>query len=275
MHDSAGEYYVLNGLDGKFRGAEDFEDIGGERVYEVVRVIGGVPLFLQDHYERLGGSVAALGKRPETGLGDLSSAISRLGAANGIADFNAKVVVFNAGDGEKCLVYACKSYYPTAAEVSEGVRAGLLEWSRSSPNLKLVAEGYREAVSRAITDKEVFEVILVNSDGVLTEGSKSNLFFASEGKIITAPGDLVLKGVTRKYVIQACESLGLPVVERPVKAGFLREAEGLFITGTSIKVLPVAGVEHLRFSSSTHPAITAVRDRYDEILGEYIERHSG
>ena len=58
---------------------------------------------------------------------------------------------------------------------------------------------------RKESDKMLYEVLLVNRDGVITEGSRSNVFFIKSGEVYTPPTDAVLPGVTRTMIIRILE----------------------------------------------------------------------
>ena len=52
---------------------------------------------------------------------------------------------------------------------------------------------------------------------------------------------------------------------------FLKDFDGLFITGTSPKVLPISSVDDIIFFSSKNPLIIAIKDAYDKLINEYIQ----
>ena len=142
------------------------------------------------------------------------------------------------------------------------------------PNAKIADDRYKLAVNNKIAQDKVFEVLLVDRNGFITEGSRSNVFFVKGNSVFTAPGQYVLMGITRQYVIHACREAGFNVIEALTGRNLLYSMEALFISGTSIKVLPVARVEGYVFGSSFHPGIIAIRDRYDMIMAEYINKYS-
>jgi branched-chain amino acid aminotransferase len=110
----------------------------------------------------------------------------------------------------------------------------------------------------------------VNEAGNITEGSRSNVFFVAGNKVFTSPDECVLKGITRDYVIQVIEKEGMQVDKTLVNTADLGHIEGVFITGTSIKALPVSMIDNITYSSSTHPKIVKIRDEFDMFINEYI-----
>ena len=56
-----------------------------------------------------------------------------------------------------------------------------------------------------------FEALL-HRDGIVTEGSSSNMFGVKNGTVYTHPAtNLILNGITRQVVLGLCQELGIPV----------------------------------------------------------------
>lgn len=275
MEDNAGKYVVHNGVVKEWAELDniDSQKLTGRAAYEVVRIIDGVPLFCEDHYERLKSTFKAIGTHLDLTESQLADNIRKLLNKSGNRNCNVKVVILNKTRSQEQLIYISKSYYPTETEFSSGVRTGLLQIERKNPNAKIFNKAYKDAVEKKLLEGGFFEVILVDNEGRITEGSKSNLFVIKNGKIVTAPGEFVLKGITRKYVFEACRNAGFDVEEEFVGADEIDEIEGCFLSGTSIKVLPVRSIDDIALNSADNPVISAIRQEYDKILGEYIEMH--
>ncbi len=92
-------------------------------------------------------------------------------------------------------------------------------------------------------EADAFEAILVR-DGLVTEGSVSNVMIVRNGVIETAPeGHRILSGVTRAIVLDLARKEGLPVVESFVGRDDLLTASEVFLTGTTVEVLPVVRID--------------------------------
>lgn len=271
MKDNAGKYYIYNGklLDTAVDNMPDSS--GRQTVYEVIRLINGVPLFLEDHYERMGNSMEKTGAKLHLSCSELAGQICSAAKANDNMNCNVKVMIISNEDHTDTLLYNSKSFYPDKHMFESGVSVGLLQLERQNPNVKLINNDYRETADRKMREGNFFEVLLYSRDGSITEGSKSNVFFVKGNKIFTSPGTHVLMGITRKYVIEACRTAGYEVTEAFTHVDTLEEVDGIFLSGTSIKVLPVANVEQMTFKSSVNPVVQAVGREYDKILNKYIE----
>ena len=269
IDDNAGSFLIL---DSEIKAAswEEQTDTSGKAAYEVLRVIKGVPLFYRDHYERLCNTFCTIGQTLNLISEQLTEDIKKLLDVNKTDSCNVKIVVSENGGVQRKLIYISKSYYPSEVEADIGVRTGLFRIERQNPNAKLINQNYKAAVNEKIREGGYFEVLLVDHAGRITEGSKSNAFFVRDGHIYTAPGDAVLKGITRKYVFEACKSAGFDVVEQFVEADQLTSMEGAFLSGTSIKVLPIKTIDSITINSSSNPVVAAVRREYNTLLEKYI-----
>jgi len=88
-----------------------------------------------------------------------------------------------------------------------------------------------------------FEAILVR-DGIATEGASTNLLAVIDGAIRTHPADhRILPGVTREVVLELATELGVSASEAPLSVRELFGASELFLTGTTVDVMPVVQVD--------------------------------
>ena len=185
--------------------------------YEVVRIISGVPMFFEDHVERLNSSLAKLNARASASVASLLPLVASLIEANGAGDCNIKIQSSSDGAGGiNILLNINKSFYPPPEYYAEGVPVGLYAYTREAPNVKRVVSGFKEQVNALMESGGVFELLLYDNAHRLTEGSRSNLFISRGEQLFTAPDRIILKGIIRKYVFLAAERAGIEIVERPV-----------------------------------------------------------
>ncbi len=81
-------------------------------------------------------------------------------------------------------------------------------------------------------------------DGYVKEGTHNNVFVVSDGEVATPPAThSILHGVTRAYILELCEELGIPAAERPIALSELKQADEVFFTGTTTEVRPTVNVD--------------------------------
>jgi branched-chain amino acid aminotransferase len=84
------------------------------------------------------------------------------------------------------------------------------------------------------------EVVMLNKEGYVCEGTGDNIFIVKKGKIITPAVHLgILPGITRNAVIEMGRELGYEVEEGVFTLFDLYTADECFLTGTAAEVVPV------------------------------------
>ena len=70
----------------------------------------------------------------------------------------------------------------------------------------------------------------------------------------------------RKYVIDLCAEENISVKFEPVKYSALDQIEALFITGTSINVLPIAKVDEIQYNSPENNTVIRVMHAFQNYI---------
>jgi len=221
LSENTGAFVSLNGEIINVRSYADEvrdEDLWtGDVAYEVIRVIQGVPMFIEDYCARLNESLQKLNAETEVRIITLMQPIASLLRTNNISDCNVKLWASSNAPGKvNIFMNINRSFYPPQEYYRDGVPAGLYAYMRDNPNVKQVVSGFKEQVQALIESGGVFELLLYDNSRRLTEGSRSNLFFTRGGQLFTAPDRIILKGTVRKYVFIAAQRAGIEIVERPV-----------------------------------------------------------
>ncbi|MDX8361904.1 D-amino-acid transaminase [Cytobacillus sp. IB215316] len=102
----------------------------------------------------------------------------------------------------------------------------------------------KQKASEAGYDEAVFI-----RNGIVTECSSCNLFAVRDGVAYTHPAtNHILHGITREAVINIASQNDLSVKEHPFDIDFLYNADEVFITSTSIEILPVNKIDNMNIS---------------------------
>ncbi|MGL4401974.1 MAG: aminotransferase class IV [Luteolibacter sp.] len=89
------------------------------------------------------------------------------------------------------------------------------------------------------------ETIFLNTAGHLCEAATANLFLVKNGTLFTPPlGSGCLPGITRELVIELAGETGIPCEVGDLDASQLQAAEEIFLTSSTIGVLPVSRLGH-------------------------------
>ena len=257
--------------DDAVREVKDFTAPSGIEIYEVVRVMERVPLFLEDHLKRFYHSAWLLHLEIPLKPEQIRQMLRKLIEVNGADEGNIRFswAFRPAGKFQACFI---PHHYPGMKEYLHGVDCGVLHAERSDPNAKVVQVEVRAAADRMIRELGLYEILLVNREGCLTEGSRSNLFFIRDGVFYTSPGDEVLPGIPRQKAMELIKAWGWKLVTRSVAFSDLENMEAAFLTGTSPKVLPIRKVDDLVFSIGIQ-AVNQLGEAYNALISGYIKKN--
>ena len=239
-------------------------------IYEVFRVSKQVALFIEDHLERFFNSAKLSDVETGTDINQMMESIRRVIADNPSGDGNIKLALYYDPDGQRQLfIYFTPHQYPSAEQYKEGVDVELYTAERDNPNAKVMHVAMRQSANEAKHQHEVYELLLVDRKGFITEGSRSNVFFIKGNQLITPPADTVLEGITRKQILHLCNLNNISWSEAYVHQSEISAYDALFISGTSRRVLPVKKVNVAVFNTS-HPIIQKLQLLFENMVADYI-----
>ena len=268
--DAAFDFLFVNGELHPSREAAIYGRIDGNSVYEVIKLIEGVPLFFEDHLARMQRSAALMGAGIEKPPAQVRAEINELVEKNGCDDINVKLVWYPEKEGSIFLTYFVRQDFPDDGAYRRGVHTILYDGERRNPQIKAVKTSYRERVRAVREAAGAYEALLVDEKGFISEGTRSNLFFLMDHQLCTPPSDAVLLGVTRQHVIALCRVLAIDVHEKMLHKDDLNRIEAAFITGTTIDILPIGSIGRLQLASVGHPVIQAITRAYTEEVSACI-----
>lgn len=243
-------------------------------IYEVIRLMDGIALFLEDHFERLLTSVQRSEFKFKMELSEFNQHIGELITANAQYNGNIKFLLYESANGNRWVFSFIPHSYPTDSDYRQGVSTALLFAERNNPNAKVVQQSVRQKADQLIAERRLYEVLLVDRYGHITEGSRSNVFFVSKGNFYTAPAFMILTGVTRKKVLECLHELKFKVMEEAVKSDEIAGFEAVFLTGTSPMVLPVKAIEDISFHVN-NPLVEQLMEQYKRKIHEYLSLKKG
>lgn len=271
VSECCGSKFVLNG---EIRPCDQFDNTlvyEGDSVYEVIRMIRGCPVFFDDHMERLESSLKIQQKASLANRDLLRKNIIDLVKTEKRKDINLKIVFNYNCNSANYLVYFIEPIYPTAEQYKIGVKGILFHAERKDPESKVINHRLRTSIYHKLILEGAYEALLVNEDDCITEGSRSNIFFLKGDILTTAPDNKILKGITRKYILEICRKSNITVHLNCVPAHTMQKYDAVFMTGTSPMVLPFCCVDNINFRVDI-PMIMELRQAYFQKAMKSIER---
>ncbi|WP_353092877.1 aminotransferase class IV [Tissierella praeacuta] len=268
------DYYIINGQIKTTDDLEIFKNIEKPPIYEVIRVIDGVPLFLEDHLERMFDSANIIRYSIDRDIKEIKNDIKTLILKNNIDKLNVKLLSTEVeGMGKVFLAYNIESFYPPEEYYKKGIHTTLFYYERNNPNAKVLFTSFKEDVARELKEKNAFEALLVSKSGYIPEGSRSNMFFVKENQVYTAKASEVLIGITRKHIFEVCNKLNIKIIEESIHIDDLGKLDGGFMSGTSVNVLPISTIDDIKLDSINNEIIKEINNAYVKKMENYILMH--
>jgi len=146
MENCINDYFIKN--DEAYE-REEFQDIyvvEGKCIYEVIRVIDGAPLFLDEHLARLENSLKLEKKEELISMDKIKEYIGKLITLNRVDNGNLKLVI----NMDNLFIFFIKHSYPTKDMYSKGVKTILYFGERHNPNAKVIDKSFRGKVNEKI-----------------------------------------------------------------------------------------------------------------------------
>lgn len=104
-------------------------------------------------------------------------------------------------------------------------------------------------------EEEAIEILYIH-EGEALECATSNIFIVKDNKVIT-PAENILKGITRKAVLELAAEIGLEREERRVGEDELRETDEVFITSSFKDIAPIVKIDDYKINNDKVGAVTA------------------
>jgi D-alanine transaminase len=225
-------------------------------LYEVIRVYGGKLFLAEPHLQRLRRGLAAVRMNADA-ADPLLTIAEKLIAENHLTDADATIYIqitrgaaprrhsFPEPAPPPTVYVATKPFpRPTADTFAAGVATVSVpdtRWGRC--DIKSVGLLPNVLANQHAKVAGAYEAIFVR-DGVLIEGSHSNLMGFVNNEVVTYPEcNYILGGITRRLVLDLARDLGLAVREGPIFADRMDEIDELFLSGTTTEVMPITRLD--------------------------------
>ena len=238
----------------------------GTSIFEGVRCYaqpnGKAAIFrLPEHTHRLFMSARIIGMKipfsPET----ITKAHGEVVNANGLSSCYIRPLAFYGAhslglgccrDNPVHVIIAAWPWGPYLGEeaLQKGVRIKTSSYTRLHVNASMCrAKVGGHYVNSVLAHEEAThdgydEALLLDANGLVTEGSGENIFLVYRGTIYTPSLTSVLEGITRDSVITLAADLGFEVKEASITRDFLYSADEAFFTGTAVEVAPIREVDN-------------------------------
>lgn len=236
----------------------------GYAVFDFLKNINRVPLFIDDHIDRLKKSAGYLRLSVNTDNEWWKSIIGTLINKNNFEQPSGIRITITGGESPD-------SYNPVTPNIiiqehpikltdnddailKNGLHLFMYEYQRDMPLVKSInyqmAVWLQQQVKAANADD-----VLYKKNNFISELPRANIFIITEKDEITTPDKNILEGITRKNILQLATSFGT-VVTRPVTVSELFQAKEVFISSTTKRILPVTIIDNCIIGNGQPGSIT-------------------
>jgi branched-chain amino acid aminotransferase len=236
----------------------------GDGVWEGFRVVGGHPVFLDAHLDRLYEGAKAI--LLDIGLSrveltrDLYAALDangmqgdgvhvRLMVTRGVKSTPYQDPRVNVGPATVVIIPEYKTASPATA--ARGLSLYTVHVRRGYPDVqdpKLNSHSKLNCITACIQayGAGADEALMLDPHGFVATCNSTHFFIVRKGEVWTSTGQYCLGGITRANVITLCRDNGIPVFEKSFSLTDVYGADEAFVTGTFAGVVPVHTVDSRR-----------------------------
>lgn len=254
----------------------------GDALFETIRIVGGKPVFLQEHINRLVDGLRVMKMQEPSNLNTdiMKRLIADLSQKNGIgSDGRVRFTVYRNNGG---------FYTPTDNQVSfllevypieeagyhlnqKGLLIDLFVDFKKTPNAMASIKSANSAVYVMAgvykTQHQLDECVLVNDRLQIIESISSNIFAVKNGVLYTPPlADGCINGVMRRKVIEIATANKIAVYENSIMQSVLLGADELFLTNTIKGIQWVMAYKQKRYFNNTSKKLV---EKLNELVASY------
>ncbi len=228
--------------------------IFGDGVYEVIPVYDRRPFRLRHHLDRLQHSLNGIRLANPLGQSEWQTLIGRIVAEAEWPDQGIYLQVtrgpaprdhaFPKVVQPTVFIMATALTTPSAEIVDKGVTAITAADNRwLNCDLKTTSLLANVLLRQLAVDAGCAETILIR-DGLLSEGSASNIFMVQDGVLLAPPkSNLILPGITYDVVLELAAAEGQPHAVRPITEAELRSADEVWLTSSTKEITAVVTLD--------------------------------
>jgi branched-chain amino acid aminotransferase len=233
----------------------------GDGIFESFRSINNKLYQFPQHYERLTKSAKALTYPMILSQEQLEQILRELQAKNSLSNAYFRITITR-GSGQigfqriqegdlTCLIVGREFHGFAPVLYQKGIDLKVAKTRRNAPeaiNPKIKSISNLNSLLGKLEAKSAgtFEVIMLNNKDHICEGASSNIFWVKDKWVFTPDASTgLLEGVTRSTIMRLCEErLNLRVITGEFKLQDIKFADEVFITSTSLEVMPVVTIDN-------------------------------
>ncbi|MGE7877493.1 D-amino-acid transaminase [Peribacillus muralis] len=263
----------------------DIEDRGyqfGDGVYEVIRVYNGELFAGNMHLNRLMDSARLIQMKVPFTVAEIETRVKELISGNQLQEgivymqltrgVSPRTHAFPTSDVEPVFVAYTKEipYTGKLKPGAKGITTDDIRWLRCNiKSLNLLGN----IMAKQVAVEAGCDEAIQHRDGLVTEGSSSNVSIVVDGTLKTHPAsNLILNGITRQVMLKLCADHSIPYAEEAFTIADMMAAEEVLYTSTSVEITPIITIDGQMIATGNPGPVT---ERLQQLFADEIERQCG
>lgn len=229
-----------------FEGIRSYHTANGTRIFKA-----------KEHYDRLRYSAEVMGIPFSMSTEELIVLTYTLLEKNNFSDAYIRPVILcspnmSLSKGKESYL-AITAWEWTNGYLSNQMRIMTSSYRRPNPSgFKINAKVSGHYVNSILACQEAKdngydEALLLDIEGNVAEGPGANIFFEKNGTLFTPAEGNILPGITRATLLELCEELNIPIVEKQFKPEEMRGSDSAFYCGTAAEVVALESMDDIPF----------------------------
>jgi len=220
----------------------------GVGVYETIKVRNTVTYFIPQHIDRLLHSASCIGIAHTFTSNLITTYLTEYIDSLDAQSYNIKMILLaQKSEGAKLYIMSLAPQYPKKQWYRDGVSVIPYTYERWMPQAKSLNMLPSYFYYKKAKERGAYDALFIDKHGNIHEGSRTNVFVLKEDQIISPPKKDILEGVTLMSLEQVLKKNGMHITYQPISYRTLFSYDGMILTSTSTKVMPVKIVGNQSF----------------------------
>ena len=235
----------------------------GYGIFDYLRVSNNKPLFIDAHLDRLFHSASVMRLSITSTKEEIKKCVATLIEKNNIPNSGIRLIIAggDAPDGytitQPHLIIIQQPLDPPPTTLSsKGIQLVSYFYQRQLAEVKTTDYLMAIHLQPWMKSQGADDILYYNNESVC-ECPRSNIFMVTYDNIIVTPARNMLKGITRKNIIQVAATQNWKLEQRDISLEEMKTAKEVFISSSTKRIIPVKGLDEQNFSLNLDNSLSA------------------
>lgn len=254
----------------------------GDGLFETLRSRSGKIHFVADHIARISEGARLADIVMPLSPQEMEKALHTLLEKNGLSEAKLRILITRGAGNTMDISERPKT--PTLLMMAEGIEKNPyhIDYAKGVAALtvpvfihnalfphaiKTTSYFHNMFAKRLAKEQGAFEAILIDQNGLVIEGSTSNLFWIRDQQFYTSPLTIgPLPGITRKTIAAILRREKRPLIEESISAQDLISQDEIFICGSVTEIVGINQINKTVVSEKTGPNTLWIAKQFQDYL---------